>query len=48
MNNGNYGYSWSTATNGIHGLNLNFSSQGLGSNHSDRRACGFQLRCLSE
>ena len=42
------GFSWSSATSGIHGLGLYFHSQHLGTSHSDYRAHGFQLRCLSE
>ena len=45
---GNRGFSWSSATSGIHGLGLYFHSQHLGTSHSDYRAHGFQLRCLSE
>ncbi|WP_304708402.1 hypothetical protein [uncultured Rikenella sp.] len=45
---GDFGYSWSSATNGIRGMDLNFSSQTLGASSSDYRAHGFQLRCLSE
>ncbi|WP_297627983.1 hypothetical protein [uncultured Rikenella sp.] len=48
MNVGNYGFNWSFATNGIYSLNLNFSSQLFYTSHSDYRAYGFQLRCLSE
>ncbi|WP_294600444.1 hypothetical protein [uncultured Rikenella sp.] len=42
------GYSWSSATGGIGGLDLNFYSQSLTASRSDSRAYGFQLRCLSE
>ncbi len=45
---GNHGFSWSSATSGIGGLDLNFSSQHLSTSRSDYRALGFQLRCLSE
>ncbi len=45
---GNYGFSWSSATSGIYGLDLNFNSQHLYASYSDYRAHGFQLRCLSE
>ena len=45
---GNYGSSWSYATSGINGLDLNLSSQSLNPSYSDYRALGFQLRCLSE
>ncbi|WP_304708788.1 hypothetical protein [uncultured Rikenella sp.] len=48
MNVGNYGCSWSSATSGINGLDLNFNSQYLNTSSSDSRAHGFQLRCLSE
>ena len=42
------GFSWSSATGGIYGLDLNFSSQRLYTSYSDSRAYGLQLRCLSE
>ncbi|WP_304708568.1 hypothetical protein [uncultured Rikenella sp.] len=45
---GNYGFSWSSATSDIRGLDLNFHSQYLDTGSSDNRAHGFQLRCLSE
>ena len=45
---GNGGFSWSSATSGIGGLDLHFNSQYLHASPSDGRACGFQLRCLSE
>ncbi len=45
---GNFGYSWSSATSGISGLDLNFNSQHLYTSYSDYRGHGFQLRCLSE
>ncbi|WP_304708064.1 hypothetical protein [uncultured Rikenella sp.] len=48
VNVSNHGFSWSSATSGIYGLDLNFHSQYLNTSRSDRRALGFQLRCLSE
>ncbi|WP_300400623.1 hypothetical protein [uncultured Rikenella sp.] len=42
------GFSWSSATSGIYGLDLNFTSRYLYASYSDGRAHGFQLRCLSE
>ncbi|WP_294601002.1 hypothetical protein [uncultured Rikenella sp.] len=48
MDVGYSGFSWSSATSGISGLDLNFSSQYLHTSHSDSRAHSFQLRCLSE
>ncbi|WP_300829367.1 hypothetical protein [uncultured Rikenella sp.] len=45
---GYYGFSWSSATSGIYGLDLYFGSQTLLTNNSDGRGHGFQLRCLSE
>ncbi len=45
---GFHGFSWSSATRGIDGLDLSFNSQHLGTSRSDHRAGGFQLRCLSE
>ncbi|WP_297830087.1 hypothetical protein [uncultured Rikenella sp.] len=45
---GSNGYSWSSATSGIGGLDLNFHSQHLNTGFSDGRAHGIQLRCLSE
>ncbi|WP_304708829.1 hypothetical protein [uncultured Rikenella sp.] len=48
MNVGNNGFSWSSATSGINGLDLNFNSQNLNTSNSDNRAHGFQLRCLFE
>ncbi|WP_294594883.1 hypothetical protein [uncultured Rikenella sp.] len=48
MSVGHYGFSWSSATSGIYGLDLNFYSQSLSTSYSDSRAHGFQLRCLSE
>ena len=48
MNVGYYGFSWSSATSGTGGLDLNFNSQHLYASNADSRAYGFQLRCLSE
>ncbi|WP_300728291.1 hypothetical protein [uncultured Rikenella sp.] len=45
---GNLGFSWSSATSSIYGLDLNSYSQYLNASFSDYRASGFQLRCLSE
>ncbi|WP_304709090.1 hypothetical protein [uncultured Rikenella sp.] len=45
---GDGGFSWSSATSGIHGLDLDFYSQSLNTSASGSRAHGFQLRCLSE
>ena len=45
---GYHGYSWSSVTSGISGLDLNLHSQNLNPSHADYRAYGFQLRCLSE
>ena len=44
---GYYGFSRSSATNGIRGLDLNFGSQRLSADYADSRAHSFQLRCLS-
>ncbi|WP_297627858.1 hypothetical protein [uncultured Rikenella sp.] len=44
----NDGFSWSSATNDINGLELKFYSRMLNISYSDHRAHGFQLRCLSE
>ncbi|WP_300829588.1 hypothetical protein [uncultured Rikenella sp.] len=48
MSVGNAGFSWSATTSDISGLNLDFHSQGLNTNHSGYHALGLQLRCLSE
>ncbi|WP_300729146.1 hypothetical protein [uncultured Rikenella sp.] len=45
---GYHGFSWSSATNDIYGLDLNFYVTGLNTGYPDYRAYGFQLRCLSE
>ncbi len=45
---GDHGYSLSSATSGIYGLDLYFRSQYLHTSYSDNRATGLQLRCLSE
>ena len=45
---GYYGFGWSSITNGVYGLDLNFSSQGLYTSSSGHRAHGYPLRCLSE
>lgn len=47
-NSGNLGFSWSSTTDDIHALDLNF---GIGRfNHSkpDSRACGMPVRCIQE
>ncbi len=45
---GDHGYSLSSATSGIYGMDLYSRSQYLNTSFSDHRAHGFQLRCLSE
>ncbi|WP_300728661.1 hypothetical protein [uncultured Rikenella sp.] len=45
---GGNGYSWSSATNGIYGIRLDFDMTWLGPSLAYRRVYGFQLRCLSE
>jgi len=47
---GRYGYGWASAfsSSNTGGLCLGFGTGGLGTNNSDNRASGFQLRCLSE
>ncbi|WP_297832577.1 hypothetical protein [uncultured Rikenella sp.] len=40
--------SWSSATNGIGGLSMTFSTKWFHISNPDYRAYGFQLRCLSE
>ena len=45
---GNGGFSYSSSVSGIGGLNSNSYSQYLNTGHSDYRASGLQLRCLSE
>ncbi|WP_297831698.1 hypothetical protein [uncultured Rikenella sp.] len=45
---GLYGYSWSSATSGISGVDLNFNMTILDPGLTNDRAYGFQLRCLSE
>ncbi|WP_300730610.1 hypothetical protein [uncultured Rikenella sp.] len=44
----NSGYSWSSATSSIQGLDLGFYAQGFNSGNADYRGRGLQLRCLSE
>ncbi|WP_300828684.1 hypothetical protein [uncultured Rikenella sp.] len=48
MGVGYTGFSWSSVTGGVYGLNLNFHSQLLDSSYPDPCAGGLQLRCLSE
>ncbi|WP_297623477.1 hypothetical protein [uncultured Rikenella sp.] len=48
VDGGDGGFSWSSATSSIYGLDLNSYSQYLNASFSDYRAHGFQLRCLSE
>ncbi|WP_294591342.1 hypothetical protein [uncultured Rikenella sp.] len=48
MGVGYTGFSWSSVTGGVYGLDLNFFSQHLLTSNSDSRGHGFQLRCLSE
>ncbi|WP_297831518.1 hypothetical protein [uncultured Rikenella sp.] len=45
---GQNGFSYSSSTSNIGGLDLGFSSNYLGPGFSDNRGYGFQLRCLSE
>jgi len=40
--------SWSSATNGIGGLSMTFSTKWFHISNPDYRAYGLQLRCLSE
>ncbi|WP_299457320.1 hypothetical protein, partial [uncultured Rikenella sp.] len=42
------GYSWASATSSIYGLDLGFGVTWFSPSNTDRRAHGFQLRCLSE
>ncbi|WP_297831433.1 hypothetical protein [uncultured Rikenella sp.] len=44
----NSGFSWCSATSGIHGVYLNFGVTWLNPGLANNRAYGFQLRCLSE
>ena len=48
VDGGDGGFSWSSVTSSIYGLDLNSYSQYLNASFSDYRAHGFQLRCLSE
>ncbi|WP_294594864.1 hypothetical protein [uncultured Rikenella sp.] len=48
MRVGYNGHSWSSATSGIFGLDMNFGTTWFLFHTPDHRACGFQLRCLSE
>ncbi|WP_294601156.1 hypothetical protein [uncultured Rikenella sp.] len=48
MSVGNGGFSWSSVTSGINGVELYCHSQDLDTSGSDNRTHGFQLRCLSE
>ncbi|WP_297830153.1 hypothetical protein [uncultured Rikenella sp.] len=45
---GGNGYSWASTVSGTDGLYLSFGATWLTPNSASRRACGFQLRCLSE
>ncbi|WP_300646563.1 hypothetical protein [uncultured Rikenella sp.] len=45
---GHYGLSWSATTGNIYALDLNFGVTYLDPSSSNGRACGLQLRCLSE
>ncbi|WP_294600292.1 hypothetical protein [uncultured Rikenella sp.] len=45
---GSSGYSWTSAVSDILGRFLWFDTKALGTSHANRRAYGFQLRCLSE
>ncbi|WP_294597856.1 hypothetical protein [uncultured Rikenella sp.] len=42
------GYSYSTATSNTNGIVLDFDTEHLYPSGTTYRACGFQLRCLSE
>ncbi len=45
-NVGNNGYSWSSSVSGVNGVDLNFNAANLNPSNADRRAYGFQVRCL--
>ncbi|WP_294599709.1 hypothetical protein [uncultured Rikenella sp.] len=49
---GNGGYSWLSTSydsgDHYHGMYLGFTATEFGPNNADLRACGLQLRCLSE
>ncbi|WP_300829422.1 hypothetical protein [uncultured Rikenella sp.] len=45
---GDHGCYWSVATNSIYGLHLHFYVASIHPTNPNLRACGFQLRCLSE
>ncbi|WP_297624222.1 hypothetical protein [uncultured Rikenella sp.] len=42
------GYALTSSVSGIHGMYLDFVATALYHSHSNYRAFGFQLRCLSE
>ncbi|WP_300646557.1 hypothetical protein [uncultured Rikenella sp.] len=46
--NGQYGFVWSSTVYGISAYFLDFGPQVLNPCHTDDRAYGLQLRCLSE
>ncbi|WP_299457228.1 hypothetical protein [uncultured Rikenella sp.] len=48
MGFGNYGYSWASTTSNTDGMKLSFNTTWLDPIDAYYRACGFQLRCLSE
>ncbi|WP_294594281.1 hypothetical protein [uncultured Rikenella sp.] len=48
MSLGKHGFSWSSETNGMHGVDLSFHTQYFDAHGASHRAHGFQLRCLSE
>ncbi|WP_294600581.1 hypothetical protein [uncultured Rikenella sp.] len=45
---GNEGSVWSASASGTYGVCLRFVMNAAQPGHSNRRANGFQLRCLSE
>lgn len=45
---GYFGYSWSSSVGGIYGMYLGLCAMGLYPNSTNRRAYGFQVRCLQE
>ncbi|WP_299457851.1 hypothetical protein [uncultured Rikenella sp.] len=48
VNNGNYGYSWSSTVSEIRGRDLDFGATWLYPDYANSRGFGFQLHCLSE
>lgn len=43
---GGQGFSWSSSVSDINGVDLNFHATNLNPSNADRRAYGFQVRCL--